>query len=113
MKRRPYLEPIIAAMFGPALLVMWYCSPPFRNELNARPGTKRRGPALMIRILAKHSATDSVAIIGLVAMMAGATCGAFLNENPLFGAGIGFASAVVFFNTIPLLLPMPSTLTGR
>ena len=112
-QRRKYLEPFAAAMFGPALLVMWYCSPVFRGPLNAFPGVKRRGPVLMIRIFAKSLATDSASTFGIAIMIVGANCGAFLNTNPLIGAGLGLASVVAFFNAIPFFLPMPSTLFGR
>ncbi|MFU5274975.1 hypothetical protein ACM7YY_09625 [Pseudomonas aeruginosa] len=113
MKRCKHLEYCAIALFGIALLVKWYLSPSFKRNLRAHPGAKRRGPVLMIRILAKELAKDSGVIFAVVAMMLGAIVGALFNENTIIGAVIGLGSVVVFFNAIPFLLPMPSSFAER
>lgn len=112
MKRIKTLDVIPMIMFGPALLIMWYCNSALKAELKEQPRLLMKGPLFMVRIFARRVTKHFYSGIGfgLGIMLAGSICGAVLNDTIALGALIGFATVIFVFNVIPLLFPAPSVI---
>lgn len=110
MKIKHYSELIGVVTLAPAVIIGWYCSKRCKALLGENPRLARRGPLLVLRLLARDSSMREVAPFIAGIYLFGALVGAV--GFGISGALAGVASVLGFFSLLPFLFPAPSVLVG-